>query len=92
MICYFSDVSLNTKLAYRKNNASGNSLKALTHPSSCQLPVSGIDMLLSFADMHTDICQDIFYSLILIKDRNSAFYVTETEPDYLSLEAELLPH
>lgn len=92
MTRYFSDVCLNTQLAYRKNNASGNSLRALTQPSSCQLPVSGIDMLLSFAAKHTDICQDIFYSLILIKDRNSAFYVTETEPDYLSLEAELLPH
>lgn len=92
MSCYFSDVSLNIKLAYRKNNARGNSLRALNQQSSCQLPVSGIDMLLSFTDKHTEIYQDIFCCLVLIKDRNPAFRVTETEPDYLSLETELLPY
>lgn len=84
MSCSFCDASLNKKLAYRKYNASGKSLTALNQQSSCQLPVSHIDILLSFADKHTEICQDIFCYVLLIKDKNPAFYVTETEPDYLS--------
>lgn len=84
MSCSFPDASLNKKLAYRKHNARGNSLTELNQQSSCQLPVSNIDILLFFADKHTEICQDIFCYLLLIKDKNPAFYVTETEPDYLS--------